>query len=207
MNRLITLSCIAVIGCTSFSSLQAQELRIGAGYAGSNVRDAGDEQWVGRAGYQVGVDMLLGNRFFVKPGLHLLVRNLNYTIQGAGADGQPDASTSDYRYSSKALRIPVLVGIRLMDPEDLSEFNVYALGGPTALIGLASDVDDNTIEVTTRNTQWYLGFGAGIEYRFLFLEGGYDVAMSNIFKGNDLSTNPKVNNSYLALGLRFVLKQ
>ena len=78
MEHLTTLTCLVILGFASISTLQAQELRFGGGYAGSNVREAGDERWVGRAGYQVGVDMLLGQRFFLKPGLHLLVRNLNY---------------------------------------------------------------------------------------------------------------------------------
>jgi hypothetical protein len=207
MKQLTTLSCIAILGFASIPSLQAQELRFGGGYAGSNVRQAGDERWEGRAGYQLGVDMIIGQRFFVKPGIHLMVRNLRYTIVGTGADGLPAATESNYRYNSRALRIPLLAGVRLLAPSDLSEFNIYALGGPTALIGLSADLDDNSLEVTTRGTQWYLGFGAGMEYRFLFLEGGYDVAMSNVFQGEGLSTNPRVNNTYVTVGLRFVLKQ
>lgn len=206
MERLNTLLCAAVIGSASLTSLQAQELRLGGGYTGSNVRETGNEKWVGRAGYQLGVDLLIGQRVFVKPGLHLQVRNLNYTLADVDGNGDPTLSTTEFRYTSRALRVPILAGIRLMDPVDEPDFNVYVMAGPTALIGISADLDNSSLSVRTRSTQWYLGAGLGFEYRFLFLEGGYDVAMTNVFDGDGINTNPKVNNIYLAAGLRFVLK-
>jgi len=207
MNRKITLSLVAVLGTATFSTLQAQELRLGAGYTGSNVRENDNEQWVGRAGYQFGVDLLLGERLFVKPGFHILTRNMDYTVLGIGPDGQPNGEASEVRYTSQSLRIPVLVGIRLLRPADDKDFNIYAMGGPTALIGLKSDLTNTSLVVSTNATQWYLGIGAGLEYRFLFAEAGYDVAMSNVFEGDGINTNPKVNNSYIVAGLRFLLNK
>jgi len=206
MKHLISYSCIALLSFAASSSLHAQELRIGGGYTGSNVRESGNEKWVGRAGYQLGVDLLLGQRLFVKPGVHLQVRNLNYTIAGVDANGNTTVSSTEFRYTSRALRVPVLVGLRLMDPANDPDFNVYVMAGPTALIGISADLDNSSLSVTTRSTQWYLGAGLGFEYRFLFFEGGYDVAMTNVFEGDGINTNPKVNNLYIAAGLRFVLR-
>jgi hypothetical protein len=207
MQRYYTLLCAALIGSASWSTLQAQELRLGGGYTGSNVREAGTEKWAGRAGYQLGVDVLIGQRVFVKPGLHLQVRNLNYTLVDVDANGGTTVTSTEFRYTSRSLRVPVLLGLRLMDPADEHDFNVYVLAGPTALIGISADLDNSSLSVTTRSTQWYLGAGLGFEYKFLFLEGGYDVAMTNVFKGDGINTNPKVNNIYLAAGLRFLLKR
>lgn len=207
MDRFVKLSLVVLLGSATLSPCLAQELRLGGGYTGSNVRDAGTARWVGRAGYQLGVDLLLGQRVFVKPGIHLQVRNMNYTVLGIGQNGEPDGSESEYKYTSRALRIPVLVGARLIAPTDESEFNMYVMGGPTALIAINADLDDNSLNVTTRSTQWYLGFGLGMEYKFLFLEGGYDVAMTNVFEGDGINTNPKVNNLYVAAGVRFELKK
>jgi hypothetical protein len=206
MNHLTSFSCLALLSCATITSLHAQELRIGAGYTGSNVRESGNERWVGRAGYQVGADLLLGQRFFVKPGIHLQVRNLNYTVLGVGQDGLPNGVETEYRYTSRSLRVPVLAGVRLMAPVDEPDFNIYLMGGPTALIAINADLNNSSLNITTRSTQWYLGAGLGFEYKFLFLEGGYDVAMTNVFTGDGINTNPKVNNAYIAAGLRFVLK-
>jgi Outer membrane protein beta-barrel domain len=207
MVRSLKLSLVALLASASFTALHAQELRLGGGYTGSNVREAGTEKWKGRAGYMLGVDLLLGQRIFVKPGLHLQVRNLNYTVLGIGPNGEHDGTETEYKYTSRALRVPVLVGARLLAPAAENDFNMYVMGGPTALIAINADLDDNSLNVTTRSTQWYLGLGLGMEYKFLFLDGGYDVAMTNVFEGDGINTNPKVNNLYIAAGIRFVLKK
>ena len=207
MKPLKTLTITALLASASFTSLQAQELRLGGGYTGSNVQENTKEQWVGRAGYQFGVDVLIGNRLFVKPGFHVLTRNLDYTLLGLGPDGLPNGNNTDIRYKSQSLRIPVLAGIRLFAPSDETDFNLYAMGGPTALIGLDANLSNTLLVVSTNATQWYLGISAGMEYRFLFVEAGYDVAMTNVFQGDGINTNPKVNNSYIVAGLRFLLNK
>ncbi len=189
------------------TTLQAQEIRLGGGYSGSKVDADGSDNWKGRAGYQYGLELLLGNRFFIKPGIYMQIRNLDYTTVGLGQDGVSNGIETETRYTSKALRIPLMGGIRLIDPTDDTDFNLYVTGGPTALIGLSTESDNNSLSFTTRGTQWYLGFGAGMEYRFLFVDAGYDVGMTNMFNGDGINTNPRINNSYITAGLRFVLNK
>lgn len=207
MNHLRKLTLVALLGLSSLVALQAQEIRLGGGYSGSKVDKDGSDNWKGRAGYQYGLEVLVGDRFFLKGGLYMQIRNLDYTTVGLGQDGTPNGITTSTRYTSKALRVPLMGGIRLLDKEDPRDFNLYAIAGPTALIGLSTDVGDNSLSFTTRSTQWYLGFGAGMEYRFLFLDAGYDVGMSNVFNGDGVNTNPRINNSYITAGLRFVLNK
>ena len=207
MNKLRTLAFTVIITAASVGTLQAQELRLGGGYSGSKVDADGSDNWKGRAGYQYGLDVLIGNRFFLKPGIYMQIRNLDYTTVGIGQDGVSNGITTETRYTSKALRIPLMGGIRLIEPTDGKDFNLYATGGPTALIGLSAELGDNTLNFATRSTQWYLGFGIGAEYRFLFLDAGYDVGMTNVFNGDGVNTNPRINNSYITAGLRFVLNK
>ena len=180
----------------------AQELHLSGGYNGSNVQEAGDEGWTGRGGYQFGADLRLGQRWFLEPGVHFMVRNLNYTYVTA-----PEIPAQEFRYTSQSLRVPLMLGRNLMDPASEPAFNVSILGGPTALIGLSSDLDQDELTVETRGTQWYLGFAGEVQLGFLFVKGGYDVAMSNVFKGEDFDTNPKVNFYHLAAGIRLKLAQ
>lgn len=199
---------LALLSLSCSLTLPAQELRLGGGYSGSKVSGNDTENWKGRAGYQYGLEVLAGNRFFVKPAIYVQVRNLDFTVTGLGADGLPNGSTSETRYTSKALRIPLMGGIRLVDPAgEHKRFNLYVTGGPTALIGLSTNTGDNSLNLTTRSTQWYLGFGAGAEYRFLFLDAGYDVGMTNVFKGDGVNTNPRINNTWITAGLRFLLNK
>lgn len=208
MNAPRKSAVLLVLITSSILTLQAQEVRLGGGYSGSKVDADGSENWKGRAGYQYGLDVLIGNRFFLKPGIYMQIRNLDYTTVGVGQDGVTNGITTETRITSKALRIPLMGGIRLMDPAaDPKGFNLYVTGGPTALIGLSTETGENSLNFTTRGTQWYLGFGAGAEYRFLFLDAGYDVGMSNMFKGDGINTNPRINNSWITAGLRFLLNK
>ncbi|MBL0127622.1 MAG: PorT family protein [Flavobacteriales bacterium] len=196
--RKLLLCSLLLLGATG---AMAQEFRFSAGYNASNVREAGDEHWIGRGGYQFGIDALLGNnRLFVKPGMHFLVRNLRYTYSNG-----TDVVAQDYTYTSRSLSVPVMLGARLIDPATDPKVNLYVMGGPTALISLSADLDNNSLDVKTNGTQWYLGFGAGVIAKFLFIEGGYNAAMSNVFKGDDFSKNPKVNYMYGIIGVRLVL--
>ena len=205
MNTWLKLSMAALLASIITTAGISQEFRLGGGYNGANVRDAGDEQWAGRAGYQFGADMVLGGRWFLKPGVHLMVRNLDYTTAGLNPDGTPNGTDTEFRYTNRSLRVPLLAGLRLIDPADDPALNVYITGGPTALFSLSADLGNDALEVETRPAQWYLGFGGGVELSFLFLEAGYDVAMSNVFRGEAFNTNPSVNNVYLAGGLRLQL--
>ena len=204
MLRTITLPVIALLASTTL--LHAQEFRFGAGYIGSNVQKAGNEKWVGKAGYQGGVDLVLGQQFFIRPGAYFQVRNLNYTVAGLDAQGAVVGSDVEYRYTSRSLRVPLFAGLRFIAPED-SEFNIYVAAGPTALFNLSADLDNDQLEVETSGTQWFLGGAAGMELGFLFVEAGYDVAMSDVFKGDRFSTNPRVNQLSVTAGVRLRLAQ
>lgn len=207
MLHLKKLTLLLLLGSASIVTLRAQEIRLGVGYSGSKVDKDGSDNWRGRAGYQYGIEFLVGHRFFLKPGIYMQIRNLDYTTVGIGQDGVSNGIETETRYTSKALRIPLMGGIRLIDPTDDTDFNLYVTGGPTALIGLSTESDNNSLSFTTRSTQWYLGFGAGMEYRFLFVDAGYDVGMTNMFNGDGINTNPRINNSYITAGLRFVLNK
>jgi len=192
MNLSRTLLLILVLGCCH--ALQTQEFRFGASYSGSNVRNTGEEQWVGKPGYQFGVDVVLSGVCFVQSGVHLLMRNLNYSAVGFSADSSPTGANVEFRYNERAQRVPLPLGRRLLEPSDDPAFNRYLLGGPTALFNLSADLDNDAFTVETQSAQRYSGFGGGVEIGFLYVEGGYDMVMSNVFKGDDFTTNPKVNN-------------
>lgn len=182
---------------------QGQELRLSGGYNGSNVQPANGEGWTGRAGYQFGADLLLGDQMFLRTGLHLLVRNLDYTYAEANGQGIPDAPPEDFDYTSRSLRVPLQVGLHVLDPEKGTALNAYAVAGPSLLYTLNTRLSQDELEVTTTDMQGYLGFGLGATLGFLFIEGGYDVALSRAVETN--FTDPKVNMYYLMGGLRLQL--
>lgn len=190
--------CLTLLGT-------AQEIRFLGGYSGSQVREAGDEAWVGRAGWSLGADVLLGRRVFLRSGVHFHVRNLNYTVIGTAPDGTLTGTDVEFRYTSRSLRIPAHLGLRLIDPDADPTLNIYVFGGPTAMLAMSADLGHDALDVETRPAQWSLGFGGGLELGPLFVEASYDVAMTNVFKGEGFSTNPEVNHVQALAGLRLRL--
>jgi hypothetical protein len=201
MKNIFALAAVLVIPAL----VSAQEIHIYGGYNGSNVSKAGEEAWVGKAGYQFGADLMLGNQWFVKPGIEFLVRNVNYSYAGTAPDGTIIGTDQEFQYTSRSLRVPIMLGVHLMDPSDEPAANVYIMAGPSAIMNLNADLNNNALNVETNGTQWQIGFGAGVELGFLFAEGGYDIAMSNVFKGNNFQTNPKVNFLHINAGVRLRL--
>jgi hypothetical protein len=193
-NILITLTLAAMVPCA------AQEVHLSGGYNSTNAHEAGNEHWTGQGGYQFGADLQLGKRCFVRPGALFLVRNLSYTYTSAA-----DLPAQEFHYTTRSLAIPIMLGIHMLNPADDPAVNLYALGGPTALLGLTAELDNDELNASTRGLQWYLGAGAGLTFGFLFIEGGYNVAMSNVFEGDAFATNPKANYVYGSAGVRLKL--
>ncbi len=194
------------LGCAlSTLSVKGQEFHLSGGYTGSNVREAGYERWVGRAGYQFGADLLLGGVWFVRAGAHLQVRNLNYSLAGLDANGDPIGTSTEFRYTSRSLRVPLSLGRHLLDPAGHPPINVYVLAGPTALFNLTADLETDQLDVRTNAMQWFLGFGGVVELGFVFAEAGYDLAMTDVFSGQGFRTDPRVNQVYALAGLRLQL--
>lgn len=202
MQSMKTFLSLLIVGTAALSAVpaNAQEILFSGGYNGSNVQEKGDEGWVGRGGYQFGADVKLGRRVFLQPGLHFLVRNLNYTYATAA-----DIPAQEFRYTSQSLRVPIMVGVNLMDPADDPGFNVSLMGGPSALIGLSADLEQDQLSVSTNTAQWYIGFAGEASVSFVFLRAGYDLAMSNVFDGDKFGTNPKVNFYHISAGVRLRL--
>ncbi len=203
MTRARTLSLL--VGMSLCLAGTAQELRLIGGYSGSQVREAGPEHWVGRAGWSLGADVVLGNRLFLRSGVHFHVRNLNYSMVGTDPDGGLTGTDVEFKYTSRSLRVPIHLGLRLIDPETDPFANIYVFGGPTAMMALSAELGQNALDVETRPAQWSIGFGAGLELGPVFVEAGYDVGMTNVFKGAGFSTNPEVNHLQALAGLRLRL--
>lgn len=195
---------IAALAFTS-SSASAQELLLGGGYNSSNIIKQGEEQWRGRSGYQLGADIRLGDVWFVQFGAHLLVRNLNYSLTVLDSAGLVAASNTEFRYTDRSLRVPLMVGRYVVDPEDDSPFNAYVMAGPTGVFPLSTELNNDALTVTTQGSQWYLGATAGVTLSFIFLETGYSFAMTDVFKGDAFQTNPRVNLFHIAGGVRLRL--
>jgi len=191
MKRVIlsTLFTIAVLGTYAQS-----ELRLKVGLVSSNLtEDLDDFSFESQNGFEVGADLLLGSQFYIQPGVSFeLVRNEIDPID-------PDADI-DTDFNVSRIRIPVMVGYRLFDPEE--DINIRLFAGPEASFVINRDFDSN-LSLTDddfNDVLWAGHVGAGLDILIFFIDIGYTFGLSDVFE--DVEDSPRNNLFHGNVGVR-----
>jgi hypothetical protein len=209
MKKLILIT----LACLLFSNIGvAQKFDIRA-YGGFNAlqltSDEGEtlingvahEQTVsGRLGAQFGFSATFGARFFVQPGFQRAILSTKI-INKNSINGLELIDQTNIRVVS----VPLKVGFRLIDPEDVNFVNVRVFGGfdgshvTSVKHSKKSDgleeIDANDFSNLILNAD----FGLGIDVLFLYLDLGYQLGITPVYTGGD---SAKSNAFYGNLGIR-----
>ncbi|HLO58123.1 MAG TPA: porin family protein [Bacteroidales bacterium] len=154
-------------------------------------------------GYQVGVDLQLGNKFYVQPGVQFeFLKNSNIT--------GPVSSLQDFDLKRTYFRIPLMIGYNFSGMDSPLGLRVFT--GPNAAFKLGGKVGDNGVvgEVdlvdNMRSMIWGWNVGVGIDViRYVFVDAGYEFGLSEVFDDQpDLNSGIRNNLFYVNAGLRFV---
>jgi hypothetical protein len=152
-------------------------------------------------GYMLGINGNLGSHVFFQPGLQ-------FASIGSAIEVPGQTTTGDVRHEFRAnyIRVPVQVGLRLIDPSSalgISPFNVEVRGGVSGsyLVGFTDRVsaesepklDENNI----RSLRTAFVVGAGVRLAFLSLGLEYEHAINTMFINNSAT---KVNVLYIVFG-------
>lgn len=159
-----------------------------------------DRSISGRPGYQFGVAVLFGERFYVQPGVQwstigTTVVNKN-TVTGAELTDET---------TLKVISVPMKVGFRLIDPSTENMINVRLWGGFDGhhVMSVDHNVNDpataDLSEDDYSNLILNADFGLGIDILFLYIESGYQLGISPVHAGGDQA---KANSFYANLGVR-----
>jgi hypothetical protein len=162
-----------------------------------------DEDLKSTFGYQVGVDLQIGNRFYVQPGLQFeFLRNSEIT--------GPVSSVEDFDLKRTYLRIPLMIGYNFTGMESPFGFRVFT--GPNAAFKLSGKVGNDGVvgEVDLVDNMrsvilgWNVGIGIDI-IKYVFVDAGYQIGLSDVFEEeDDLNSGIRNNLFYVNAGLRFV---
>lgn len=157
----------------------------------------------GRPGAQFGLAATFGKRFYVQPGVNWGM----YTTQEVNTNSTNNTNYEDQTTIS-TIAVPLRFGVRVIDPETENIFNVRLFGG---IVGShvtsvnhkekSGKIDDYKKEDFT-NMIMSADFGMGIDLAFLFVDAGYHMGLSPVFRGGD---NAKANSFYVNAGLRIRL--
>lgn len=177
MKNLFVVVLFAIISCWTIQ-LQAQGTKVKVNpKVGVNVSgieaELEDIRTSARAGWNAGVDVIIGRPLFISTGLHYF----NYTAKlQSGEISEIDDFRIEDQTTIRSLKAPFNIGLRLL--------GIHAKAGivPTYVMGV-KETEDFSFDIDQLNRlTWGFNLGAGIDILFLTLEANYEIGMSDYFK-------------------------
>ncbi|MBU6204172.1 MAG: outer membrane beta-barrel protein [Bacteroidetes bacterium] len=142
-----------------------------------------------------GADVQVGNMLYVQPGINYTPIKLNIKEVG------------DIRMSN--LNLPILVGLKLFEPEDKRALGIRFYAGPNISYALNKKINSRSKllsdAIITPNELKDLHLsalaGAGIDFGFFFLDMGYKYGITKFISGDNNKT-ATLNSFMLNAGIR-----
>lgn len=179
------LSIAVMVGCVYTLTAQKADLRFTGGFTYSHLwSDPPNSRVDHRYGIMAGVDVIAGSKFFVNTGIHYNAINSRET---SFSDLAGELSSQNWIHT---IRVPLYGGYRFFHPATRPLVNVRLFTGPAANFIVGVD-DDGAILRRDDYHDGYVGwdFGAGLDIWYFFVDVGYEVGMTPVFKTNDDSRN------------------
>jgi len=194
MKRLILLAILACFGWQTVTAQLTIVPKAGANFSYFS-EDLKDTDLEGNVGFQVGLDLRIGDRFYLSPGVYYARTSNRVEIIDAGELGEVSVD-----FVTNGLRVPFVVGAKVIDSE---EFGLRLFGGGTANLLFGSDDELEDIpDLTIEDNNWSLSAGAGLDIgRLLTIDLRHDWGMSDFFELT--AEKNRQNVFYLSAGVRF----
>ena len=184
---LLTFICAPIFLFSQFS------IRPQLGFNSSTLtKDLEDAAFSTEVGFQFGVDVQLGNKFYFQPGIfwESAKNELKERIDGDRSEISVDR-----------IRIPVMLGYRLLS-EGGGLLDVRVFTGPNAAFSVSKNVKETPLlakdDLKNAVYGWNLGFGADLA--IFFVDAGYMFGLSEVFEG--MASDVRNNLFYVNAGIR-----
>ncbi|MBI1193867.1 MAG: outer membrane beta-barrel protein [Bacteroidetes bacterium] len=153
-----------------------------------------------KIGFLGGVDLRVGNRFYLQPGAFLTTSKTVYEFDDSLFVNEEEIARTSFK-------LKALAGFKVVDGE---HFNLRLAAGPTYdfLIGLNGE--DNTVfeEDEFKNGTFNLDAAIGMDIYILTLEVGYSYGFSNVYQsGGGFNSDAKYQGVYATVGIAFGLTE
>lgn len=151
----------------------------------------------GRGGIYAGVDLRLGSKFYLQPGLFVVASKTVYEYKDSLFINASEVT----RFGAK---LKGLLGYKIID----SSFKLRLMAGPTYNFLLSIDEEQNPYfdEDDFNKGTFNLDFGVGVDILFLTAELGYSYGFSDVFE-RDISEvfddPPKYQSWIVTVGIIF----
>lgn len=168
MRKINLLLATLIISVASYAQV---ELKPAIGLTITDVsKDPNTGNAKGQAGFQFGASVLIGDKFYVDPGLFFVRKSTKFVEEGTSAD--------DLKLDMQGIRIPVAVGLHLLGSEE-STAALRVFGGGSAFF--VTGVDAEGADKSDFNSPtWGVFAGAGLDIWILFLDVKYEWSLTDV---------------------------
>lgn len=166
---------VALLTLSTWSMAQV-ELKPAIGINITNVsKDPASGKAKGQAGFQFGASVLIGDKFYVDPGIFWVKKSTQFVEEGS--------TPTELDLDMSGIRIPVVIGYHLLGHEE-STAALRILGGASAFF--VTSVDAAGVDKDDFNSpSWGVFAGAGLDIWILFLDVKYEWSLTDVASVTD----------------------
>ncbi len=128
--------------------------------------------WKASAGYQFGLGVLIGDKFYVEPGVQFVRNSRTVTAE----------TIEEFDFSQNFVKIPVYAGYHILGHEKGPVALRLFAGPAVSIAGKINKGEDQISKDEIKNAHWMLDAGVGVDILFLFVEFNYEYALSAYFE-------------------------
>ena len=173
MKKIYLIIAASLIAAVSYAQVELKPT------IGINITDVSKDPDTGKAkgqaGFQFGASVLIGEKFYVDPGIFWVKKSTKFVEQGA--------SSEDLKLDISGIRIPVAVGYHLLGNEE-SLAALRILGGGSAFFVTSVDAEGADKSDFSSPT-WGVFAGAGLDIWFLFADVKYEWSLTDVASVTD----------------------
>lgn len=180
-NKMRILFVLAVMA-TGICGLQGQvELKglVGTNFSSLSNPPSGHD-YAAKAGYQFGLGVLIGDKFYVEPGVQFVRKTKSITMD-----------TEEFDFGQNYVKIPVYAGYHLLGHES-GPLALRLFAGPAVSIPGKIKKGEEQIDTDAINKALVAAdLGLGLDVLFLFVELNYEYSFSNFWSDESLESKQK----------------
>ncbi len=178
-----------MLAVTTFAQV---ELKPAIGFNITNVsKDPDTGKANGQAGFQIGVSALIGDKFYVDPGIFWVKKSTQFVAEGT--------TPTELDLDMSGIRIPVAIGYHLLGHEETTAA-LRILGGASAFFVTSVDTEGADKE-DFNSPSWGVFAGAGLDVWILFLDVKYEWSLTDVASITDFDIG-KHKGFYTNAGVR-----
>ena len=150
----------------------------------------------GRLGYQFGVGVLVGDKFYFEPGIF-------WNTTSKDVYDKTSEEPVDFSHSTSFIRIPAVIGYHILgNEESLADLRFFA--GPA--VSFVTGVKDDTGELSKddfKSMIFDINAGVGVDVWIFFLEWNYVFGLTPVFQDGHNDAKDQIFNVNLGARFRF----